>query len=171
MTGLAVIAAPLSCSEAWETPLLCLLPVLELLPACRSPHRSPDWSNRPWTPQPSGPRCGPEIGQTPNDRAPHHQDEPVITQGCGGWPWDPQHARRKWGHGEWRDRQTDIHGCLDNVDTHNLTCDHDGLVAFTHSTCQPFNTCMCLYKKTHLLLFMIMQFSQKQEVLHWKCKN
>lgn len=60
-------------------------PILELLPACPSPHRSPDWSNRPWTPRPSGPRCGPEIGQTPNDRAPHREDEPIVTQGW--WRW------------------------------------------------------------------------------------
>lgn len=55
-----------------------------LLPACRSPHRSPDWSNRPWTPRPSGPRCGPEIGQTSNHRAPHGEDAATATHGCTG---------------------------------------------------------------------------------------
>lgn len=115
---LAVISALLSCSEAWQTPSLSLPAVLELLPACRSPHRSPDWSNRPWTPRPSGPRCGPEIGQTPNDRAPRHEDEPIVTQ---GWWWMTMRSTAcKTKMRPWRmEGQTDIHGCLDNVKTHN----------------------------------------------------
>lgn len=79
---LAVISA-LLLRGRWRR--LSLRPILELLPACPSPHRSPDWSNRPWTPRPSGPRCGPEIGQTPNDRAPHREDEPIVTRGW--WRW------------------------------------------------------------------------------------
>lgn len=97
-----------------------LRPVLELLPACRSPHRSPDWSNRPWTPRPWGPRCGPEIGQTPNDRAPHHEDEPIATQ---GW-WPKRSTACKEKVRTWRvEGQTDNEGCLDNADTQNSTGD------------------------------------------------
>lgn len=159
---LAVISARLSRSEAWQTPTLSLRPVPDLLPACRSPHRSPDWSNRPWTPRPSGPRCGPEIGQTPNDRAPRHEDEPIATQ---EWWWVVtmrstacKEEMKTWG----MVGQTDIHGCLDNVNTHG----HDGPVKTRHTqTTGPFfNTCMCLYETTHLQLWKYIKRSwQKHE--------
>lgn len=102
------------------TQTLSLRPGLAVLPACRSPHRGPDWSNRPWTPRPSGPHCGPEISQTANDRAPRHEDEPIATQ---GWWWmetmrsaackEKMRTRRCGDTDRWADRQTDIHGCLD----------------------------------------------------------
>lgn len=101
---LLLILVVLFCSEVWQTPSLFFLPVLELLPACRSPHRSPDWSNKPWTPRPSGHRCGPEISQTPNDKAPHHEDEPIDKQGWWWWMTMRSVACKKWGHG-WKSGQ------------------------------------------------------------------
>lgn len=40
----------------------------DLLPACRSPHRSPNWSNRLWTPRPPGTQCGPVVRPRTNDK-------------------------------------------------------------------------------------------------------
>lgn len=100
---------------------LSLRPILELLPACPSPHRSPDWSNRPWTPRPSGPRCGPEISQTPNDST-------------ASWGWtnrntgmvaveDSDHEihSMQGDDEDMEDEGTHIYGCLDNVATHTQT--------------------------------------------------
>lgn len=66
----------------------------QLLPASRSPHRSPDLSSRPWTPRLSGTRCGPEVGQTANDRAARHCD----TEGEGGATTSATACDGRWDH-------------------------------------------------------------------------
>lgn len=117
-TGTVVSSALFSCSCAQQTASPSLL---ELLPACRSPRRSPDWSNRLWTPLPSGPRCGPEVSQTPNDRAPHHEGEPQPAMWRDGKVGD--HEIRRMQDGGWRNRQTFMD--VETVPAHtNLTGDH-----------------------------------------------
>lgn len=111
-----------SCSEAeltWARRPSSLL--LELLPACCSPHHSPDWSNRPWIPRPSATQCGPEVGQWQSTTSwgLHNRNT-----GCdGGW-W-PCHSTACSREMRWRMRgQTeghgDIHGCLDKVSIQNI---------------------------------------------------
>lgn len=80
-----------------------------LLPACRSPHRSPDWSNRPWTLRPAGHRCGPEIGQTPSDiimriNQSQHRD--------GGGPTACREKMKTWRVEGQTDWQTDRHSWM-----------------------------------------------------------
>lgn len=87
--------------------------------------------------------------------------------GSGWWPYDPQHARRRWGHGGWRDRHSWMFRQCHHTHTTQQAATMDPWTPHTlKQSVTFFVTCMCVFETTSYLWKCIKKYSQKHEELH-----